>query len=140
MCLCVCVYACVCVCVREGYYVFLWAEQKGAYYKKRLFRLLHVKATVGTSASKQVYTKALVYFFQASSKSNHTLDLREATTGFCTPFLYYHIPLSFYFLCFFFFYWFSLSPLLFLHLVYFKAFHSTLFFLSCFVYFFIKVL
>ena len=68
MCLCVCVYmhVYVYVCVREGYYVFLWAEQKGAYYKKRLFRLLHVKATVGTSASKQVYTKALVYFFQAS--------------------------------------------------------------------------
>ena len=86
---CMCVYACVCV------YVF--TRRILLSYGRNKVRLMHVQATVGTSATKQVYTKALVYnFFQASLRVTcpsggnqpqgmHTLLVLPYTTVFLFP-------------------------------------------------------
>ena len=80
-CVCICENACVCACACVYVYmhVYVYVYAKDTTYScgrnkreptiRRPFRLLHVKATAGTSALKQVYTKALVYyFFQASHR------------------------------------------------------------------------
>ena len=60
---CACVYVCICMCM------CMCTRRILLSYGRNKVRLMHVQATVGTSATKQVYTKALVYyFFQASHR------------------------------------------------------------------------